>query len=375
MTTLVTIRAISLGSFHELDTDETAAGSEHAADLVGRSFGSQAAPLAGTITQIGLHDGNSDGNVVFGDHVVGSEHIIVAGQNRAIDGGTLYFGTVTYMDGSSADHVPLRIMQDGAGNLYLVPPPSDAAQAEIVAVTQKPIASIQVAGIKQNNFATLNSSRYGLADPVFLCFRNGTLITTDRGERPVETLRPGDLVLTRDNGLQPIRWIGAKRVSGTLMQAFPRMRPVRIRAGALGDGLPARDLYLSQQHRILVRSQIARHVTGQPEVLVAAKFLTELDGITVQDDSADLTYFHILFDRHEILLSEGAQTESLFTGPEALKAVSPEDRAEILMLFPDLLRAGAEPVPVRQLSTGRQGRELARRHGAKGRALQGELRR
>lgn len=371
MVTEITIRAISLGTHRELDTDETKLGAERAAELVGRTYGSKDAPLADQITKMVLHDGNSDGSVGFADRKVGSEYVQVDGRNATVDGGTLYWGKVTYMDGSSASRVPLRILQGGNGNLYMAPPPSDAPRSEIDAVTQKPIASIQITEVKQNNFNALSSDRYGLADaPVFLCFRDGTRIATAGGDVAVEDLRPGDLVMTRDNGLQPLRWIGVKPVAGAVLAAFPNLRPVCIRAGALGAGLPMRDLHVSPQHRILVRSKIAERMFGQPEVLVAAKCLIGLPGIQVDESDRDLVYIHILFDRNEIVLSEGAETESLFTGPTALKAVSPEARAELLALFPALVRPDHMPEPARQLGTTRQGRQLAQRHKANGRDLQ-----
>ena len=179
--------------------------------------------------------------------------------------------------------------------------------------------------------------------------------------------------MTRDHGLQPLRWIGSKHVDSALLAVFGTMRPVRIRAGALGAGLPARDLRVSQQHRILVSSKVAQRVFGATEVLIAAKHLTDIDGIDIDDSPQALTYFHLLFDRHEIVCSEGAETESLFTGPEALKAISPESRAELLALFPDLVSGRHDPQPARPLGVGRQGRQLARRHSANGQRLQPAL--
>lgn len=370
MPTEVTIRAISLGSFTKLDTAENRTGAEQANALLGHSFGSSNAPLADAVQDMLLHDANANGEVAFKNNVNSAEYISVNGTPQAVDTEVLYRGTVTYMDGTSTAGVPLRIIQDGAGQLYLLPPPTNADRAEIDAVTLKPIAAIELTEVKQNNFGALAISHYGLQSPTFLCFRNGTLILTDQGERAVETLRPGDRVMTRDHGLQPIRWIGARRVQGSLMQAFPKMRPVRIGAGALGPDLPRRDLYVSQQHRILVGSRIAERIFGKPEVLVAAKVLTAIEGIEIDQTDGDLDYLHLLFDRHEIVISEGAQTESLFTGPEALKAVPAEARAELLALFPDLLRDDVPPVPARTIAAGRQARELARRHQDNGKVMQ-----
>mgnify|MGYP000903402355 CR=1 FL=1 len=194
------------------------------------------------------------------------------------------------------------------------------------------------------------------------CFTAGTLIETPEGPRAVETLLPGDPVLTRDHGAQPLRWIGRRRLGADELAARPHLRPIRIRAGALGVDCPSSDLLVSPQHRILIRSAVAQRMFGAAEVLVAARQLLVLDGIEVATDMDQVEYVHILFDRHEIVISNGAETESLYTGGEALKSVGAAARAEILSLFPELAGAGFIPVPARPLSSGRQGRNLAARH-------------
>ncbi|MFT4012105.1 MAG: Hint domain-containing protein [Paracoccus sp. (in: a-proteobacteria)] len=370
---VTTIRVIYLGSHRDLDPNENARGAERADELVGATFGSSSAPLARDIHEMLLNDGNDDQSVAFNtSHGDTHGEYVTVGDNRYdLDAGIIYRGTVTYTDGTSVTDVPLRILQDTAGHLVLVPPPRSAQAAEVQGVTAKAIQSITLTAVTNSRFNGLDTSRYGLADPpVFVCFRSGTMIATDKGERPVEDLRAGDLVLTHDHGPQPIRWIGCKSLGGALLGLFPTLRPVRIRAGALGSGLPRRDLYLSQQHRVLVRSRIAESLLGGPEVLVAAKHLTGLPGIEIDQENVDLRYFHMLFDRHEIVLSEGAQTESLFTGPEAMKALPPETRAEVMALFPKLLTTDQGPVPARPIGQGRAARDLARRHGIKRRALQ-----
>ncbi|MDQ7263146.1 Hint domain-containing protein [Paracoccus sp. PS-1] len=376
MPTTTSIRVIYLGTHRDLDPDERFLGAERAAELVGSTFGSADRPLAREINAITLHDGNDDGAISFDNRfgVSSGEYGIHDGVRHYADSGIIYRGTVTYTDGTSARNVQLRILQDTDGNLVLVPPPATAAQAEIDGVTSKPIQSITLTSYVRSDFDRLDTSRYGLEGaPAFICFRHGTLILTQRGQVPVEALRIGDMVVTRDHGAQPLRWIGSKPVESALLRAFEKMRPVRIRAGALGSGLPSRDLYVSQQHRILVSSKIAERICGAAEVLVAAKHLTGIKGIELVDDCEALTYYHLLFDRHEIVCSEGALTESLFTGPEALKSVSPEARAEILALFPGLLSESGAREPARRLGNGREGRQLAKRHAANRRALQPAL--
>lgn len=202
------------------------------------------------------------------------------------------------------------------------------------------------------------------------CFAGGTLIRTLSGERPVEALQPGDLVVTADHGAQPLRVVLSTTLGPGRLIADPSLRPIRIAAGALGQGTPRRDLLVSPQHRVLVRSRIAERMFGSPEVLVAAKHLLGLPGIAVAEDVASVSYYHLVMDAHEVVESEGALTESFYPGPEGLKTLTAAARAEIMALFPGL--AGDNVVDIaaaRCLSNGRMARKLAARHASKQRAL------
>lgn len=203
----------------------------------------------------------------------------------------------------------------------------------------------------------------------FPCFARGTLIETAEGPRAIEDLAEGDLIVTRDNGLQPLRWIGSVRLEAEALAANPKLRPIRISAGALGEAVPAEDLLVSPQHRMLVRSRIAQRMFGTSEVLVAAKQLVTIDGVDVAEDVAGVEYFHMLFERHEVVIANGAESESLFTGPEALKMVGKAAREEIFTLFPELRLRDHAPASARPLVSGRQGRKMAMRHVQNGRAL------
>lgn len=197
------------------------------------------------------------------------------------------------------------------------------------------------------------------------CFVAGTLIATPDGERLVETLRAGDLVLTRDHGAVPLRLLLSSPVSTTRLESQPDLRPIRIARGALGANMPHQDLLVSPQHRVLVRSKIAQRMFGTSEVLVAAKQLAELDGIAVADDVADCTYYHMVFDHHEVVLSNGAATDSLYPGRQALRSLGRAARDEIYALFPQLRAADADSLDfpqARVLIGGRRGRRLASRH-------------
>lgn len=194
------------------------------------------------------------------------------------------------------------------------------------------------------------------------CFARGTLIETDKGEVPIENLRCGDRVRTLDHGFQEIRWIGNRLLSNIDLQVKENLYPIHIRAGALGRNLPRSDLLVSPQHRILVRSKIAHRIFGTEEVLVSAKQLLAIEGIDIDDQVKQVDYFHILFDHHEIIYSNGAQTESLYLGPEAQKAIGRKTVDEIAELFPELFCEDAAPKGARMLVSGRMARKLAHRH-------------
>ena len=162
--------------------------------------------------------------------------------------------------------------------------------------------------------------------PTFPCFVKGTLIETDIGPLPIETLRAGDKVATFDNGLQRIRWIGKREVCGLGGDA-----PIVFEAGALGN---YRRLLVSPQHRMLMTDWRAEMYFGSPEVLVAAVHL--VNGTTIrQQPQPKITYFHMVFDQHEIIFAEGIRTESLHLGAEALGRLDTKTSSEILALFPE----------------------------------------
>jgi Ca2+-binding RTX toxin-like protein len=176
-------------------------------------------------------------------------------------------------------------------------------------------------------------------EQVIPCFTPGTLISTERGDVAVEDLRLGDRVVTRDNGLQTLRWVGSKRLSLADLIVKPALRPVEIGAGALGHGLPTRAMTVSPQHRMVIEGARAEMLFGEPEVLVAATHLTFLPGVEVKL-SAAVRYVHVMFDRHEIICANGAWTESFQPAQRMLDGMDRAQADEVLALFPEL--AGQE---------------------------------
>ncbi|MDB6178635.1 Hint domain-containing protein [Paracoccus sp. Z330] len=199
-------------------------------------------------------------------------------------------------------------------------------------------------------------------DDVLACFVHGTRIETDCGAIPVQDISVGQMIMTRDHGLRPVRWVGSAKLGPIRLRARPQLRPIRILAGALGQNCPATELLVSPQHRILVRSSIAQRMFGTDEVLVAAKHLLELDGIEIASDLSRVEYFHIMFDDHEIVHSNGAETESFYAGTEALNLVGASARNEIFELFPSLAEQESPLASARILPNGRKARQLATRH-------------
>jgi hypothetical protein len=201
-----------------------------------------------------------------------------------------------------------------------------------------------------------------------VCFANGTLILSADGQLvPVEDLRVGDLVETLDHGAQQIVWTGVRSVSPSQLMARPELRPVKIGKGALGNNTPDQPLLVSQQHRVFVRSKIANRMFGTSEVLVPAKQLLGLDGISISDRMTPVDYHHFMFQKHEIIFANKALCESLYPGEQALKtlrslATTP---SEPKMDAVDTLSYA----PSRTFAKGAKARRLTMRHKKNARAL------
>lgn len=194
------------------------------------------------------------------------------------------------------------------------------------------------------------------------CLCRGSRIHLHNGVARVEDLKEGAQVLRSDHSIATLRRVFRTTLTADQLVQQPKLRPIRITAGALGDGLPLHDLCVSRQHRMLVSSKIAERMFGVRDVLIPAIKLTKLPGIYVDEDVKEVEYFHLLFDRHEVIFAEGAPTESLFTGPEALKALGAEARAEILTLFPNLAQPGQTGAPARYIPPLKRQNQLIARH-------------
>ncbi|PWK59508.1 Hint domain-containing protein [Roseicyclus mahoneyensis] len=154
-------------------------------------------------------------------------------------------------------------------------------------------------------------------DPI--CLTAGVLVQTARGPVPAAALREGDRVQTRDAGWQPVRAVLRRWFPATELAADPSLRPVRVAAGAFGNGLPLRDMRVSLQHCFLAADPAGRH----PEAIIRARHIAVTLGQADLSDDAPAqgeSYVHILLDAHHLILAEGVWTETIFAGPCVLAA-------------------------------------------------------
>ena len=270
-------------------------------------------------------------------------------------------GGVTYSAGSVIENEYEVVFSDGAGGTY---------RMVAISIDDTIIGFTFEGGIPPEG-AELS---YDISDNNFdeqsfvPCFTAGTWIETPKGPRAVEQLALGDQVLTVDAGAQPIVWIGLRSLSAAALRRAPHLRPISIEPGALGPHAPRRTLLVSPQHRLLIRSRIAARLSGRKEALVAAKHLCGLPGIAPHMPDAPVQYIHFALPRHHIIHANGAATETLLCGPQALRGLAPADRRELRALFPELAR-GSAPAAVRHVLRGTHARELARRAGKNHRDL------
>ena len=279
-------------------------------------------PHSGTFTvgiagQVTIDDSNGMDDATFGDftHTGGSDtndQDVTASTVASISvGDTIdlrYKYPVTGSDGSSGTiHFTATNTASNYGPLF---------------VSDFPLT----AGVTYT-FGTFNTDGAAPYSSLVICFAAGTQIRTQIGERPIEELAAGDMVLTMDHGYQPIRWIGSSKRAAT-----GDLAPILIRKGALGND---RDLRVSPQHRMLLQGWQAEMLFGELEVLATAKSLLN-DQTILRDEGGEVEYFHMLFDTHEIIYAEGCASESFHPGQQGWKALDQATRDEILTLFPQL---------------------------------------
>ncbi|MDJ0628423.1 MAG: Hint domain-containing protein [Rhodobacter sp.] len=209
-----------------------------------------------------------------------------------------------------------------------------------------------------NSVAFIDADDAAVDDTInfVVCFAAGTRIATPAGPRLVEELEQGDLVSTLDRGTLPILWAAETRVLPSDATAAEGLRVIEFAPGAIADAMPERQLRVSRQHRILLRSRIAERMFGEQEVLVAAKDLVALPGVRLAEPDEEVRFVHLLLPCHSVLLAEGVGAESLWLGKEAIRMLG----AKAVLRARQALYAKQEPA--RPFVSGQRAQKLVERH-------------
>ncbi len=315
--TTYTTQWIYLGTAAEMDTNEANWTNENDAVPIG-SYGAADMELA----DITVDDVNNDGVVRSDDNGTTPEPLSYTTSsgtvNTFLDSGSRYNAEVTLSDGSTMSLI-LDIFQTVDGGLFV------SHDLDLDGLT---IANIDLTSFHSDGYWGIGHLvDYGIDGATIACFASQTQIETNRGLVAIDDLAVGDMVRTADHGMQPIRWIGS-----TTVPAVGQNVPVLIRKGALGNG---RDLLVSPFHRMLVSNWRAEVLFGESEVLTAAVHLCNDQSIR-RKQGGNITYFHMMFDQHEIIYAEGIASESFHPSQSGIGNLAEESRAEILRLFPML---------------------------------------
>ena len=181
-------------------------------------------------------------------------------------------------------------------------------------------------GVSYQKISGSNTGSFDYIDFI-TCFGPGTTILTAKGKQSIDDLRAGDMIWTQHHQMQPIRWIGR-----TTVEAKGAFAPIVFAPGALEN---TTELVVSPQHRMCIRTPATELLFAAEEVLVAAKHLTDLPGVSVREGGM-ITYTHFMFDQHEVVYANDQLTESFFLSDLSISALSKDQCREMLALFPSL---------------------------------------
>jgi len=298
--------------------------------------------IVGTDSIVGndFLDGGAGADLVFGE---GGNDTLIAGENDTLyggDGDDLFaIDTSTGAGGGTITIVGGEGSETGGDTLDL-----NGSRTNITFTNTD-----DAAGGLSGTFTTADGTVVNFSEiENIICFTPGSRILTPQGERAIETLRIGDMVVTRDHGPQPIRWTGSRTVAGV-----DKFAPISIAAHVL-DGA-TRGLLVSPQHRLLFTGYKAELLFGYDEVLIAAKHLVDGRDVIVAPQAA-VTYIHMMLDCHEVVYADGAATESFHAGDVGISAISDQSREEMFRIFPEL-RANPN-------AYGKTARQCLKRHEA-----------
>jgi hypothetical protein len=212
-------------------------------------------------------------------------------------------------------------------------PPEPLPQVDLPQRSYR-IACITAAG---QSFEAVHSAPAALPlEDICAAFARGTLIATPQGPVAVEDLAPGDPVLTRDEGPQPLRWIGACAVTTSDADFAEGRGPLRVMIDALGEGRPAPDLVLHHRARILVRHSACRSRFGTDAALAPVRAFADGDRIAALRPAEPVQFYNLALDRHQILTANGIEVESYHPGTEVAASIGGELHHHLIRLFPFL---------------------------------------
>jgi hypothetical protein len=165
-------------------------------------------------------------------------------------------------------------------------------------------------------------------------------VRTPCGARHVANLRPGDLVVTRDHALQPVRMIWKRVVTLSEMAADPSLAPICLKPRCIGPMMPQRDLLVAGDHRILIPGYRLIDQPGTPAALLPARDIAGTsDGAFVDRSRDEVTYYNLIFDAHEVFSANGLPVESFLPSEDNLAKVETPVRQTIEQTLPDLTAA------------------------------------
>jgi Ca2+-binding RTX toxin-like protein len=308
--------------------------------------GTQLKGLGGDDTLIG---GSGNDNLIGGD---GDDTFVYTpgdGADTITDFNTGNTGTLDDADSTNNDFIDLSAFYDDIWELH-----ADQADDGVLNQSNDGVDGVDYSdntsfGTGSLTFAgaSADSNSFTVENTGVVCFAGGTRILTPHGEVPIERLRVGDLVVTRDNGAQPIVWTGARQLSAQELALNSKLKPIWLAPDLTGGDAP---LIVSPQHGLLLR------VDGGDETLVRATHLARMRGgkARVMRGCRKIHYHHVMCEAHQILFANGAPAESFYPGPNAFGALSNASRSEVMSLFP-----GFNPARV-QDRYGLQARPIAR---------------
>ena len=175
-----------------------------------------------------------------------------------------------------------------------------------------------------------------------------TNVRTPCGPRRVENLRPGDLIVTRRDGLQPLRMIWKRTIAASEIAADPSLAPVAMKPRAVGPMMPQTELRLAGSHKLLVPGYRLEGLEDTDACLVRARELVNTtDDVWVDRTNRDITYFNLVFDCHQIFAANGLPVESFLPSPTSVCSLEDAVREELGRVLPDLGADGTDyPVPM-----------------------------